>query len=634
SIGGKKTISALIDHPEDFMETTSLSKIRILNLREKVLGDAYYEKLMLFMQSVNLNAEISSFIYDKYGKESITKIRKDPYQICSINEIPFKNADIIAKSIGLPFDCMNRIKSSILEFMDTRAKNNGDVCVEQSLLLSTLNTFLSYMGIYDSAILSEEQIQDAIDILIQKGKLVLVLSEEGKSMLYRKEAYDAETEILKRIKVMQQLKTPFGNLQKAEQFINSRKGNGIKQNNAIRMCLQENISILTGGPGTGKTYTVKQIVDCAHFLNPNCSIKLIAPTGRASSNLATVANLPAETIHRAIGLKPTKTNQFENKEVKMLEADIVIADEASMIDVYLFRSLLASLGPNTRLLLVGDFHQLPSVGPGLILRDLIESNVIPYTELTEIFRQAQASQIVMNAHALEQSEASLSDKGLSFNTDKDDFYFIEREDLASISQTIVEMTKRCVQKKHYGLHDILVLSPTKEGLIGTYSLNDSLQRLLNPPTASKQEFKLDDITTFREGDKVINVQNDADLDVYNGEIGTIDSIFVKDHAYDFYIRVIYPDKTIEYKKENFKMLKLAYAITAHKSQGTESNVIIMPISSSHEFMLTRNLVYTAWTRAKKLVICVGNKQTLFDIMKSPNMVVRQSLLKERLNSFL
>ncbi len=678
SIGGRQTITKLVNTPEFFVGKTSLTKIRIKNIRKKVEGDIFLEDLMLLMQAMKIDANIAFLIYQKFEINSVFKIKNNPYSICSIKDLKFLDADRMALFFGMEFNDVKRIKSAILEFLFYQEKTNGDVCVLKSSIFNNLSMFLSIHGEYSPAILKEKEyvetgktklvrvkkvkeeaiadeheeseikiikdfygnekeilsikqdlIKESYDRLVEKGKIIERINSNGEEVVYLRHLYEAETSVIKSIDILTNTSNLLCSEDKIKALLANNK-NAKNQNLAIQRVFKHRCSILTGGPGTGKTYTVNQIVECYKMLKPDANIMLLAPTGRASSKLSEVTSLPSSTIHKALKIQPTESLSYYNTkgEPVVLDADLVICDESSMNDIIIFSMLLEAISLETTLLIVGDDNQLSPVGPGLVLRDLIESGVVPTTCLNEIFRQAQESQIVQNAHKLQKGLTSKSESGLTFDTSKGDFYFIQRNTIQDIAKTMIEMTIRLVEVKKISIWDILLLSPIRNDIIGVYNLNRELQIQLNPESKYKNEFKIDAMTTLREGDKVINTENDESLGVNNGDIGKIERIeFINNN--EVLVDVEFPYGTVTFNNDCVKNLELAYCITVHKSQGTEAKVVLMPISPSHMFNLNKRLVYTAWTRAKEMVICVGDLNTLDKIILKEEYP-RRSYLKERL----
>lgn len=610
-VGGNKVVSKIVKDITPFAERTSISERRLKNIAKKLEGDVFLEELMFFMQTMRINSEIATHIYQVYGLNSVAEVKQNPYKILSIKEIAFEEADKIAHTMKIPFDDTRRIRSAILEYLTIRENNNGDVCVKKEVLFNELSSVLAKIGVYKSdLVIPETVILNSYNILLRKQRII-----EENGYVYLKKLYDAETNICDAFKVFKVCPVSLLKEEQIDFFLHGNT-NAAKQNEAIKTALTSKCSILTGGPGSGKTYTVNQIVKCLLVNKPNARIRLLAPTGRASSKMAEVTGLPASTIHKALKLKPTSNNAeyFSKDEKVILDDDLVIVDESSMNDILIFSELLLSISPETALLIVGDENQLSSVGPGLVLRDIINSGVIPTICLTEVFRQAKKSQIVSNANKLKNG-IGIEENGITFDESKEDFYFIERCTIEKTMNTIVSMVQRCIECKRKTIWDIMVLSPVKDGLIGVYNLNREIQNVVNPKAFYKKEFVIDGLTTIRIGDKVINTQNDSDLNVNNGDIGKVVDIEDDGLGGNPKITVDFTFHEVVYNSENLKYLELAYCITVHKSQGSEADIVIMPISPEHNFNLNKRLVYTGWTRAKQMVICVGNKCIINDVVK-------------------
>lgn len=633
---GLNVITKLEKTPNDLIGRAGLSEKKIKHLKEVLVKEKTYEHLFAFLQSENIPTSFADKIYEKFGMESLGILKRNPYHICAIRGIDFLYADKIASKLGLAHDNKSRIKSAILDYMDNAAARNGDLYIYRDILIESLNDYLMINGCFeqvDNAIKAED-INNAINELVYKYKLVSCMLKD-KEAVYLKYLYDIEVAIVSDLhrfvtesqgqRFRDSSINQFISQVESEQNIQLAK----HQKEAIHMAMNSKISILTGGPGTGKTFTVNMIVKAIQHFNPGATFTLLAPTGKASNRMRELIRMPATTIHKGIGLGPRDTST--DKEEKMIESDYVIIDESSMIDVELFHQLLIHIGENTNVLIVGDYEQLPSVGPGLVLRDLIQSEVIPCTRLEFIYRQSGQSSIASNAYKLLRGTRE-GDEGMVLKSKTKDFWFVETKTEEEVRNKIVEQASRLVKIYSESIEDICILSPTKMGTIGTYELNKHLQQRINPAASGKDEYLVNDIDVLRVGDKVIHTKNNSDLGISNGDTGLIESIYYspEHRATVICVQYSHKDDPVIYHGEVISELDLAYAMTIHKSQGSEYNTVIMPMMFSHEFMLTKNSVYTAWTRAKKKVICIGESEIIHKISRSRKKISRNSFLAQRL----
>lgn len=637
---GLNIISILEKKPDTLIGVAGLTDKKVQHLREVLVKEKTYENLFAFLQSENIPTVFADRIYEKFNVESLSILRRNPYHICAIKGINFIYADKIAHKLGQKFDSHSRVKSAVIDLIDNAAARSGDLFLHREDILERLNKYLLINGCFapEDGELSPEQINRAIDDLISKFKLVSY-TINGKEAIYHKYLYDIEIAIVEDLHqfVTEKIKTSKSK-QEIDGFITQIEASkGIRfakeQKEAIYMALNNKISVLTGGPGTGKTFTVNMIVQAIKYFNASASFTLLAPTGKASNRMRELINMPATTIHKGIGLGPRQSNNEKDEDREIfIVSDYVIIDESSMIDAELFHQLITHIGPDTNIIIVGDYEQLPSVGPGLILRDLIQSGVIPCTRLNFIYRQAEQSTIASNAYKLLHGSIEGDDKGLILQSKSKDFWFVEKHTEEEVRNKIIEQTYRLVHNHKERIEDICILSPTKIGTIGTYELNKYLQEKLNPAVAGVAEYMVTDMDVFRVGDKVIHTKNNTDLGVNNGDTGIIDKIYYSSTKKMTIIEVSYVHKEepVAYSGEAIEELDLAYAITIHKSQGSEYNTVIMPLMFSHEFMLTKNSVYTAWTRAKKKVICFGEPELVQKISRSRKKITRNSYLADRL----
>jgi exodeoxyribonuclease V alpha subunit len=632
---GLSTISEIEKDWRNLLKVPGLGEKRAKRIYEKLSTHKKYEEVAMYVLSNGCGYRTAIRIYEALGESAIIRIKENPYCLCSIPKIGFPEADKFARNERIPFSHIERVKNGILYFLEVNTKNRGDLYVTKRYLKERIQKFLVDYGAYKNEneieFIPFNKIEEALNSLKEDDKIVIEIDEDGTECIYLKSYHVIENQIIRHLKrLIEEPKPPIATRKQIEEFIaqyESTHGFRLaqKQKEAVFMALQNGLSILTGGPGTGKTQTINAIIQCIKFVNPTAVIHLCAPTGKASKRMTELTGMEAKTIHRTIGL-----NGFEKEnETKILDGDFLIVDESSMIDAFVFYKLLDSINENMRILFVGDYEQLPSVGPGLILRDLINSNKIPTTVLTEIFRQKRESQIVMNSHKIIKGIKTTDKNGLQFDINKRDFYFIERKDKIKAQQTIIECIERFIHNQGYKLQDIQVLSPMRKGDLGVWQLNRLIQQRFNPPSPNKREIKLDEISVLREGDRVIQTVNNYELGVFNGEVGYVKEIGWNEDGEQI-VKVDFEDKTIDYDELSVDELELAYVITIHKSQGSEFPVVIMPIHSSQAIMLNRNLIYTAWTRAKKTVVCVGSKEALDKAVDKTDNTVRNSKIKDKI----
>lgn len=626
---GIDAISMIEKDYKCLLDIQGISEKRAITIHEKMSEHIRFEAIALFVQSNGIETSVAMKIYDSFKNDSIAKIKENPYCISTIPKLDFTYADKFAYNLGFPYDNYERIKSAILFYVDYHMKNYGDIFVFKEELIRRFDEFLIKFGAYpkDKALdIDSYLIDKAIHELISENYIITEENNMGAICVYRKDYNIIENYIIKNIKkLLFEHKDPFCTKEQIDDFLNSYENNNFKlanqQKNAVYMAMQNGISILTGGPGTGKTQTTNTIVKCIYNIKPNASIMLLAPTGKASRRMTELTNMEAFTIHRGIGL-----NGFtEGEELEEINSDFVFIDESSMVDAYVFNALISNIGDNTRVIFVGDHEQLPSVGPGLILRDLINSNRIPVTKLDKIFRQAENSQIVMNAHAIINGDKS----ALRFDNAKKDFYFIHTNEKLKVKEKILKSIENMINNQGHKLNDISVLSPIRKGEIGVNELNRVIQMRFNPPS-DKPEYRIDTLNCFRVGDRVMQVQNNYDIHVMNGDVGEITSIYTDEGEY--IIDVQYPDKDkpVQYNESIINELELAFAMTIHKSQGSEFPVVIMPIHEDFSLMLNKNLVYTGVTRAKKVVVLIGTEKALYYSMERKDGIKRNSRIKEKI----
>lgn len=645
---GLNFIDKIKKDPEILMNVEGMTKKKAKQLYDKIIAHTYFEDLTVYLTTNDISSNIANEIYELWGEASLYKIKKNPYAICRIKEVNFTKADCLAKSEEIKHDSPLRIQNSIYQYIYSKIESAGDLCVKKNEIINDLNDYLHKYGAYkDCPDLDKEIINQEINKMLKKQKLVKepIENDANDCWVYLPNYLQVENEVVSLITNMRHTKylgwighdMIDGFLKQSE--IQTGFKYAEKQKQAVHMALTNKISILSGGPGTGKTQTTNAIVQCVKNLKPYLKIVLLAPTGRASNRITELTGYQAYTIHRKL-----KINSFsgdnkikQNIEDDTIDGDIIIVDESSMVDIFIFKELLSRISESSSLLLVGDFEQLPSVGPGLVLRDLIKSQVIPTTILDEIFRQGLDSQIVMNSKKLLSCTNPSDIQSLTFDKKKDDFDFYTEISQEDIRTKIIDIYGDLLNQG-YTKNDIFLLSPLRKGELGTEILNYMLQAKYNPKNPAIDDYYINTNTFFRMNDKVINIKNNSDLDIYNGDTGVVEFIgYVDEYSTEESIGVKFPNKEdLIYFSRNLAStsLELAYAITIHKSQGSEYPIIIMPIAGVHEsVMLTKNLIYTGWTRAKKKVICIGDKKVLEKVVGKKHVIERRSQLKEKLVKF-
>ena len=628
----KKIVDNFGDEALDIIENDPL---RLAELKG-VTGDralfisSEYRKLtgmktvVEFLQKHGISPAVAAGVWKKYETSSVAFIMDNPYILCDDElGVEFEQADAIAMAEGIGADSINRITAAILYILRENA-NAGHTCLPLKKAAQMAEDFLE---------LSSEQINIGIEESVKNGQTeILQLGE--RSYLYLREYYRAECYITDRLSEM--LKTSAPDLKDlSEEIAGVEFTENIKyetlQKAAISGCMANKLFILTGGPGTGKTTTLNAVIRL--LKRHRKTFYLAAPTGRAAKRISELTGEMARTLHRLLEVDFTSGDRlaFKKNEKNPLKADVIIVDEMSMVDVLLFEALLRALKPSSSLIMVGDSNQLPSVGAGNVLRDLMASGELPIVELTEIFRQAAESLIVTNAHRIVKGEQPiLSDR-------QNDFFFMSCPREEDIPGLIIQLAKTRLPNT-YGyspVDDIQILTPTRMGCAGTKVLNKELQQALNPPENGKNEVKVFE-TVFRTGDKVMQIKNDYDIEwnkgseygrgVFNGDIGYIEEL----DKHSGNIIVNYDGRKASYTPDMLKKLDLAYAVTIHKSQGSEYNAVIMPLTSISRNLLYRNLLYTGVTRAKSILIIIGKKSQVEEMVNNDRKTLRYSCIRAML----
>ena len=637
---GNDTFRIIEEEPERLIEIKGISERIAREIAEQVEEKKDAREAMLFLQKYGISNTLAIKIYNQYGMRLYKVMQENPYQLAEdVSGIGFRIADEIAAKIGIHTDSDYRIRSGILYTL-MQAGGEGNVYLPEELLLSRAAIMLE---------LSQSQIEPQIPNLAMDKKLV-IKEQNGQKCIYSMTNYYAE---LNCAKMLYELQEAFGNAERLTKVERDRvekkickleEETGMEldelQRKAVMDAVENGIFILSGGPGTGKTTTINMMI--RYFEEEGCDIFLAAPTGRAAKRMTEATGFEAKTIHRLLELNGSaseedKNASFEKNELNPLEADVIIIDEMSMVDIYLFQALLKAVVQGTKLILVGDRNQLPSVGPGQVLNDLLESNCFANVTLKKIFRQAGESDIVTNAHLInEGKEIALDNKSM-------DFFFLARDNVNVIYkhmiQLITEKLPRFVKAQPY---DIQVLTPMRKGALGVETLNQILQQYLNPPSDKKLQISHGD-GILREGDKVMQTKNnyqleweivskygiaiDKGLGVFNGDVGIVKTINETAKT----VMIEYDDaKQVTYPITGLDEIELAYAITIHKSQGSEYPAVIMPLLTGPRMLFNRNLLYTGVTRAKQCVTILGSHDMVMQMIANENEQKRYTGLKARI----
>ena len=601
------------DNIERFKEVPGIGKKKLESIIAKWDEQKSLRNTMITLQEYGIGAAISQKIFNKYQDQTIQKIRENPYiLIQDIDGVGFIKADEIAFNMNIKADNPQRVCAGAEHVLNSAANNNGHLFLPVSTLIKETYTILERDEKYFVTI---EAIEKAIDSLIKQKQIV---NENGN--IFLKRLYKAEVEIADDIKfITSSHKNVFDKKKLNIHQIEKKFGISYDtlQEEAIRAALSAKLMVITGGPGTGKTTVVCGVIEALKL--QKCKIKLAAPTGRAAKRMQEATGMPSQTIHRLLGINPAE-RCFDHDKDNPLEGDVLIVDECSMIDVSLFAALMKAIPYNMKLILVGDIDQLPSVGPGNILRDIISSGICPVIRLNTVHRQALESKIITNAHKINHGQMP------DLNTNKEyDFLFYEEDDGEAIQNMIVKLF---TYFKNKGA-EAQILSPMKHRSgLGTEELNIKIQETVNP---EGEELK-SGINVFRVNDKVMQIKNNYTKKVFNGDVGVITDI----DKHNKVLTVKFEDQPelIDYKDGEIGELILAYACTIHKSQGSEYPIVIMPFTYSFYIMLERNLLYTGLTRAKRKFILIGEKKAVQQAVRNAPITKRNTMLSQRLQNLL
>lgn len=619
---GEDTFDVIENHPEWLGEISGITPKKARAIGEEFQKSSGMRSTMIFFREY-FGAALTMKIYKRWGSSSVDRAKENPYILCEeIDGIGFEKADSMARSLGFGDDGIERVCSGVLYMMRYRITQSGHVCLPKELLISSAAKLLS---------VGEDAVEIALSELKKNNKLRSV-KYDGVEYIYEKDSYDEEKYIARKLDLLDKVCASV-DVRDMQAFIaREEKRSGMEyaplQKKAISSSLESGVMILTGGPGTGKTTVVRALIEI--FDSMGFEVALAAPTGRAANRMSEATSREAKTIHRLLEMDFSESvyGTFNRNENNLLDEEVIIVDEASMIDQHLMYSLLKAIKPGARLIIIGDSDQLPSVGAGNVLRDLIDGARFSTIRLNEIFRQASESLIVTNAHAINRGEMP------DLSVKNKDFFFLPRANNVDIANTVADLCKNRLPKA-YGARataNMQVISPSRKGEAGTENLNVLLQGMLNPEMFGKKEYKYKQ-TVFRQGDRVMQIKNNYDFEwkkddgtlgngVFNGDIGVIYDIDFKEQ----FMEIVFDDKSVKYDFSYLEELEHAYAITVHKSQGSEYPIVIIPAYRAPEMLLTRNMLYTAVTRAQNMVIIVGEREVVQKMVDNDKQSLRYTSL--------
>ncbi len=624
---GADTLSVLENDPVRVSKLKGISQEKALDICQQLKQVVGIRELVAYLSGFNIDAKSAVAIWKCFGNQAIQYIEDNPYILCDEKlNISFETADIIARHQNRSQDDRYRVRAALCHVLNHN-KLNGHTCLPKEKLLQVTSGLLS---------VELECVESALNDMLEEGSLISEYISE-KEFIFTSAMHQSETYISARLQMLMRFPAMrIDNVEQKIEYIEQRDNieYATLQKKAIKEALTKGMLILTGGPGTGKTTTLNAIIRL--LKESGQKVCLAAPTGRAAQRMSQVTFEEAKTIHRLLEVsfdiedKPV----FKKNEHNMLNCDAIIVDEVSMVDCVLFESLMRALPLSCRLILVGDCDQLPSVGAGNVLADLIASDTVPVVELKEIFRQSMQSLIVTNAHKIVLGEIP------TLNATDNDFFFMQKGSMEECADTIVDLCTRRL-KNTYGyscLSDIQILSPTKKGPLGTFELNRMIQSIVNPKDSSKREINVN-YSILREGDKVMQHKNNYNINwvkdngefgegIFNGDIGILEEV----NNSGSYVKVRFDDKVAMYDLDSLSDLELSYACTVHKSQGNEFEAVVMPVHNFAPQLMYRNLLYTAVTRAKRMLILVGDQSALIRMVQNNKRILRFSGLKEFLTN--
>ena len=609
---GDETLQVLDQSPERLREVPGIGRSRAGSIARAWSDQRDVGAIMVFLQSHGASPALATRIYKRFGADAINLVSNSPYRLAlDVWGIGFATADQIAQSIGVGADSPERAQAGVLQTLHDVA-SRGDVFAERGVLVQRSCDMLSC---------DEDLVSQAVDTLALQGRVYLEALRDGSVAVYTPDLRDAETRVAARLVSLMEASVELEHVDRAMAEFERISSLTLapSQRDAVRQAARHKVVVITGGPGVGKTTIVRAIL--ALFDASRVKIELAAPTGRAAKRMGEACGREAKTIHRLLEFDP-RSGRFQRDDDNPLDAGAVIVDETSMVAIELMDALLQAVSVSTRLVLVGDVDQLPSVGPGAVLRDIISSACVATVRLTEIFRQEAGSGIVSNAHRIHSGEAPVGATGKG-----EQFYVIERHSPETAVAVIEQLVCGRIEKG-FGLdpvNDVQILTPMQRGPVGAFALNEALQQLLNPEGEDKPQVRKGN-RTLRLDDKVMQLRNDYDKAVFNGDIGRITGVDVASR----HVSVTFADRCVDYGESALDELTLAYAISIHKSQGSEYPAVVVPILTQHFVMLSRNLLYTAVTRGKQLVVLIADPRALSIALAETRKEDRLSYLAQRI----